>query len=125
MSNPLYALLIAYANDFLEHEDMPAASAGFIFINGVGAIIGPILIGWVMGVFGGAAFWFVIAVLMCAMAAYGLLRMLQRPSDTSIEDQVSYAPVMASSSPVAVEVAQEIYIEAELEEAAASEAENS
>ena len=124
MSNPLYALLIAYANDFLEHDEMPAASAGFIFINGVGAIMGPILIGWVMGVFGEAAFWFVIAVLMLAMVAYGLLRMLQRPSDTTVEDQVSYAPVMASASPVAMDIAQEIYIETELEDIAASEAEN-
>jgi len=56
-SNPLYALLIAYANDSLEHEDMASASAGFLFINGVGAILGPIAIGWFMGMFGGAAFW--------------------------------------------------------------------
>ena len=34
MANPLYALLIAYTNDFLEHEDMAAASGGLIFING-------------------------------------------------------------------------------------------
>ncbi|WP_375282117.1 MFS transporter [Pseudooctadecabacter sp.] len=117
-SNPLYALYIAYANDFLEHEEMPAASAGFIFINGVGAIMGPVLIGWIMGVFGEAAFWAVVAVLMAAMAGYGLVRMLQRPSDISVEDQVSYAPVMASASPVAMEVAQEIYIETELEDQA-------
>ncbi|MEL6958556.1 MAG: MFS transporter, partial [Pseudomonadota bacterium] len=115
-SNPLYALFLAYANDFLEHEDMPAASAGFIFINGVGAILGPVTIGWVMGQFGEEAFWSVIAVLMASMAAYGLVRMLQRPSDTSVEDLVAYTPVMASASPVAVDMAQELYIEAELED---------
>ncbi|AGI68431.1 MFS-type transporter protein [Octadecabacter antarcticus 307] len=118
-SNPLYALYIAYANDFLEHEDMPAASAGFIFINGVGAIMGPILLGYVMGVFGEAYFWVVVALLMLAMAAYGLVRILQRPSDTAVEDQVSYSPVMASASPVAMGVAQEIYIETDLEDQAA------
>ncbi len=121
-SNPLYALYIAYANDFLEHEEMPAASAGFIFINGVGAIMGPILIGWVMGVFGEFAFWVVVAVLMLAMAGYGLLRTLQRPSDTAVEDQVSYTPVMASASPVAVDMAQEIYIETEIEDRQSEEA---
>lgn len=115
-SNPLYALLIAYANDFLEHDDMPAASAGFIFINGVGAIFGPILLGYVMGVFGEAAFWVVVAALMLLMAAYGAVRMLQRPSDTSTEDQTPYAPVMANASPVAMDMAQEIYIDTELEE---------
>ncbi|HCP82452.1 MAG TPA: MFS transporter [Octadecabacter sp.] len=120
-SNPLYALYIAYANDFLEHEDMAAASAGFIFINGVGAITGPIVLGYVMGLFGEAAFWVVVALLMSAMALYGVVRVLQRPSDTAIEDQISYAPVMANASPVAMELAQEIYIDAELDEQAAEE----
>ncbi len=121
-SNPLYALYIAYANDFLEHEEMPAASAGFIFINGVGAIMGPVLIGFLMGQFGESAFWGVVTVLMSAMAAYGLLRVLQRPSEVSVDDQVSYAPVMANASPVAMEVAQEIYIETELEDQAEDDA---
>jgi len=121
-SNPLYALLIAYANDFLEHDEMPAASAGFIFINGVGAIAGPVLLGWVMGVFGEAAFWLIVAGLMLLMAAYGVVRMVQRPSDTAIEDMVPYAPVMANASPVAMDMAQEVYIEAELEEQAQQEA---
>ncbi|PVA08280.1 MFS transporter [Thalassorhabdomicrobium marinisediminis] len=123
-SNPLYALYIAYANDFLEHEDMPAASAGFIFINGVGAIMGPILLGYVMGVFGEASFWVAVATLMLAMAAYGGLRMLQRPSDTAVEDQVSYAPVLANASVVAVDMAQEVYIETELEEQAQDESDS-
>ncbi len=122
-SNPLYALLIAYANDFLEHDEMPAASAGFIFINGVGAITGPILLGWLMGVFGESAFWVAVSALMMAMAGYGLLRMLQRPSDTTVEEQTSYTPVMANASPVAMDMAQEIYIETELEEEAALAAE--
>lgn len=45
MANPLYALLIAYTNDFLEHEDMAAASGGLMFINGLGAISGPLILG--------------------------------------------------------------------------------
>lgn len=124
-SNPLYALYIAYANDFLEHEDMPAASAGFIFINGVGAIFGPVLLGYVMGVFGEAAFWVVVAILMLLMATYGLLRVLQRPSDTAVEDMTSYSPVMANASPLAMDMAQEVYIETELEEQASAEEQNS
>ena len=37
MANPLYSLLIAHTNDFLEHDDMAAASGGLVFISGVGA----------------------------------------------------------------------------------------
>ena len=39
----VYALLIAYTNDFLSREDMAAASAGLIFLNGFGAIFGPLV----------------------------------------------------------------------------------
>jgi hypothetical protein len=41
ITNPIYSLLIAYTNDFLPREQMAAASAGLIFLNGFGAIFGP------------------------------------------------------------------------------------
>ena len=44
--NPLYSLLIALTNDHLQKEDMPGASAGLIFLNGFGAIFGPLVAGW-------------------------------------------------------------------------------
>ncbi|MEM8981005.1 MAG: MFS transporter [Pseudomonadota bacterium] len=116
LSNPLYALLIAYTNDFLEHEDMAAASGGLIFINGIGAIAGPLVVGWMMGVFGPEGFFLFIALLMGGLGSYACVRMLIRPSTTSVEDTTSYAPLTATASPVAVEVAQEVYIETELEE---------
>ena len=46
--NSLYSLFIAYTNDFLEHDDMAAAAGGLIFINGLGAIIGPLAVGFLM-----------------------------------------------------------------------------
>jgi MFS family permease len=48
ITNPVYALLIAYTNDFLSREEMAAASAGLIFLNGFGAIFGPTATGWMM-----------------------------------------------------------------------------
>lgn len=115
-SNPLYALLIAYANDFLAHEDMAAASGGLLFINGVGAISGPLIVGWMMGTVGPSGFWMYVSILMLFMGGYAAWRMMRRPSRVSVEDTVSYAPISASSSPIAAELAQEVYIEAELEE---------
>lgn len=112
-SNPLYSLLLAYANDYLEHDDMPAASAGFVFVNGVGAVAGPLAIGWIMGVLGPQGFWLFIAVLMFAISVYAGYRMTRRRSISG--ETVSYAPVMASATAVAVELAQEAYIDAEKE----------
>ena len=110
VSNPLYSLIIAYTNDYLEKEDMAAASGGLIFINGVGASIGPLILGWIMGQVGPSGFFGYISVLMFAMAAYAAYRMTQRAAPTADETH-SYAPVGQTSSLVAVELAQEVAIE--------------
>ncbi|MEM9270871.1 MAG: MFS transporter [Pseudomonadota bacterium] len=120
LANPLYSLLIAYTNDFLEHEDMAAASGGLIFANGVGAVSGPFLVGLVMNAFGADSYFLFIAVIMALVAGYGLYRMTQRPAP-SVEDTSAYAQIAPQASPVAIEVAQEVAIEMALEEEAAQE----
>ena len=109
MSNPLYSLLIAHTNDRLDAEDMAAASGGLVFINGLGAVAGPLVTGWLMGAVGPRGFFLFVAVLTLVMAGYAAYRMTRRaaPSDTD-----PYAPVVASASPMAVEFAQEYAIEA-------------
>ncbi|PUB19131.1 MFS transporter [Yoonia sediminilitoris] len=120
-SNPLYALLIAYMNDYLEREDMAAASGGLLFINGLGAIMGPLIVGSMMDALGPNGFWLFTAVLMLTVGSYGLYRATRRSrSDLEVET-VPYAPVSAASTAVVAEAAQEYYIEAE-EEIAAEEA---
>ncbi|PIB24787.1 MFS transporter [Amylibacter kogurei] len=115
VSNPLYSLYIAYTNDFLEHEDMAAASGGLIFINGLGAIVGPMIVGWAMTQFGPNSFFAYIGVLMAMMSLYAMYRMTQRAAP-SVEDTSVYTPISPSGSPVAVELAQEYAIEMALEE---------
>ncbi len=112
-SNPLYALLIAYANDYLDREDMAAASGGLLFINGLGAISGPFFVGWAMEQFGPEGFWIYVAGLMFGLAIYAAWRMTRRKSTTPVSEMVKYAPVMASASPVAAEVAQGVYMDTE------------
>ena len=114
MTNPLYALLIAYTNDYLEAEDMAAASGGLIFVSGVGAILGPVLTGWIMGVMGPSGFWAFILGLMVAMASYVTYRVTQRESNFKSEDDydaVSYAPIFPTSTGIAAEAAQDFYVE--------------
>ena len=115
-SNPLYALLIAYTNDYLEREDMAAASGGLLFINGVGAIAGPLIVGWMMDVMGNNGYWMFSAVLMFLMGLYAAYRMTRRSrADWEDIDTVPYAAVSATSTPIAAEVAQEVYSDAEEE----------
>ena len=110
MSNPLYSLLIAYTNDFLEYEDMAAASGGMVFINGLGAISGPIITGWIMEFYGPPGFFLFIAALMIVLAAYAAYRMTQRAAP-SVDDTGTYAAISPASTMVAVEFAQEYAIE--------------
>jgi len=102
VANPIYALLIAYTNDFLDTSDMAAASAGLLLINGAGSVFGPILTGWLMASIGPEGFWVYMAVLLAALAAYGGWRMTQRA--TPDVDQ-NYAILSPSATPVAVETA--------------------
>ncbi len=110
MANPLYALLLAYTNDYLDNEDMAAASGRLVAINGTGAIIGPLIIGWMMSALGPQAFFLFIAVLMAMLAGYGLFRMTQR-SAPDVEETGLYQPILPSATPVALEFAQELWIE--------------
>ena len=115
MANPLYALLIAYTNDFLENDDMAAAAGGLVFINGLGAITGPLITGWLMGLVGPGGFFLFLAGLLVSLALYGAYRTTQRAAP-AIEDTGSYSPVLPTASPVAVELAQEVFIDTALEE---------
>ena len=116
LSQPLYALLIAYTNDYLEIEDMPAAAGGLIFANGIGAILGPPVMGVMMTAMGPWAFWLFLGIVTALIAGYGLWRMTQRPTVYAEEDDyeaVSYTTIMPGAvSPVAIEAAQELYVEA-------------
>ncbi|MEM8731853.1 MAG: MFS transporter, partial [Pseudomonadota bacterium] len=123
MSNPLYSLLIAHANDFLQHEDMAAASGGLLFINGLGAIAGPLVMGWLMGpqVVGPSGFFLFIGCIMVSLAGYAAYRSTKRGA-VPVEDTGAYAAVSPTLGAVAMEVAQEISIEADLESESAEPA---
>ena len=104
ITNPVYALLIAYTNDFLSREQMAAASAGLIFLNGFGAIFGPLVTGWMMETVGPRGFFLFIGILYILLAAYALYRMSRRaaPSVTG-----AFRGVTQGASSLAVEAVLE------------------
>ena len=97
--NPLYSLLIAHTNDFLTKEEMPAASAGLIFLNGFGAIFGPLSLGWIMQQVGAKGYFLFIGILFAALAGYAGWRMTRRagPAHTG-----GYAGLTPTASSLAV-----------------------
>ncbi len=104
VTTPLYALLLAYTNDYLPAENMPAASGGLVFTFGLGAITGPLATGWAMLQLGPFAFWLVLGGTFAAIALYALFRMTRRAA-TPVDQTEGYLGVLPSASPVAVEAA--------------------
>jgi MFS family permease len=103
-SNPLYALLIAYCNDYLDREDMAAASGCLLFINGLGAIAGPVVTGFLLDAAGPGAFWGLIAGTMLVLAGYAWWRMRAAPGKVIVGERTNYAPIPAQATAVAADV---------------------
>lgn len=102
VANPIYALLIAYTNDFLDTRDMAAASAGLLLINGAGSAFGPIVTGWLMAWLGPDGFWVYMGVLLAGLSVYASWRMTRRAAPAP--DQ-NFAMLSPSATPVGVETA--------------------
>jgi len=111
LTNPLYSLLLAYTNDYLDRDQMAAASGGMLFINGLGAIFGPLLVGPVMEAIGPRGYFLFMGLLLAALSAYAGWRMTRRRRERTEEPATPYAPVLPSASPVAVQAAAEVYEE--------------
>lgn len=114
ISNPLYSLLVAYTNDYLDGDQMAAASGGLLFVNGVGAILGPLVIGWLMAVIGPSGFFLFIIVLMALLAVYALWRMTQRAAPP-VAETGPFAPVSPVVSAATVEAVYSEMTEAQAE----------
>jgi MFS family permease len=99
---PMYSLLIAYTNDFLSKEQMAAASAGMIFLNGFGAIFGPLVTGWLMGVVGTRGFFLFMAVLYAIQIGYTIWRMTKRAAPSHTGGFRGVAPTASTLATVAV-----------------------
>ncbi|MBY8977816.1 MFS transporter [Rhodobacteraceae bacterium NNCM2] len=110
VANPLYSLLLAHTNDFLEHEDMASAASGLVALNGIGAVGTPVLVGYLMDAFGPDSFLWVVALTLGLISVYGLYRMTARAS-TPVEDTLPSMPLTMTTTSIAAEVAQEVSFE--------------
>jgi MFS family permease len=104
VTTPLYALFLAYTNDALASDTMPAASGGLVLTFGIGAILGPLVTGSAMQWFGPYAFWLALGGTFAIIALYALYRMTQRAA-APVEETDSYLGIVPTASPVAVEAA--------------------
>lgn len=118
-SNPLYALIVAYANDYLQQEQMAAAAGGLLFINGFGAMLGPVIVGYAMSHFGPEWYFIILVLLTSSICLYGIYRISQR-AHIVVDDTAPYLPITSRTSGLAtgyaIDAAEDALLD-ELEEA--------
>lgn len=99
-SYPLYSLVSAYTNDWIEPEHLSAAASQIVKMYGLGAIAGPLLAGASMGVIGPTGFFWALIVMHSMLALFFFYRMLawrsplaKRPwSEVSLPARAFYVP---------------------------------
>ena len=103
---PLYPLLVAHANDFVDAERMPSVSAGLMLLQGVGATAGPVLAGVAMGAVGPYGYFLLLAATSAGILAFALYRSQVRPAAARGEGTPFVAMPLKAGS-VAAEISGE------------------
>ncbi len=106
----LHSLAIAYTNDYLEPTELIGASGGLVLVLGAGSIVGPLVVGGAMGLWGAHAFFVVLATVHVALAGFALWRMSIRPPIPT-EAQGPYVAVASVASAVTVVAAEALHAE--------------
>lgn len=114
-ANPTYSLLVAYANDYLEQDQMASAAGGLLFINGCGAMTGPVIVGYVMTNLGLEWYFITLFLLLSGICLYGIYRISQRAHEIAHEAS-PYLPISARTSGLATEFALSAAEDEQLEE---------
>lgn len=99
-SFPLYSLAIAYTNDWIEDHQRVAASGQLVLVNGVGAVLGPLIASLLMRQFNPSAYFFTLTMAHAVIVVYLGFRIIVR-DPIPVDEQSTYQPVPARSSPVA------------------------
>lgn len=98
----IYALCVAHVNDHLAPSDVLHATQGLLLVNGIGAVLGPVLVGWAMELFGPSSLLVFFGIVCLGLGGFSLWRMRQTPS-IAIEQQGEFV-VITRTSPAALEM---------------------
>ena len=107
----IYALCVAHMNDHLDAGEILEATSGLLLTYGIGATLGPTIVGALMSAFGPRMLlpYFIILLLMLAAATYYFIRVR---SPLPAAEQGEFVPMVRTS-----QAALEMQPEAEVEPA--------
>ena len=109
MSLPMYSLVVAHTNDYLQPNEIVAASAAIVALVGCGSIFGPIAASYFMSILGPNGFFIFLFIVHLALGLFGIYRMAVRTKPTDIESK--YVPLPRTITPVGMELNPKAEIE--------------
>jgi MFS family permease len=83
----LYPLCVAHANDYTQATDFIATASGLLLVYGIGAAVGPLIVGPLMEHVAGSALLGFIAVMHAGLALFILVRMRMRSAPPQDEQE--------------------------------------
>lgn len=95
----IYPISLAQVFDYLESDRYVAASSGLLVVYSLGAMLGPLLTGPAMSLFGYSSLFLLSFFVACGLTAFTLLRMRRRESLPNEEQEV-VVPVMPEAATV-------------------------
>lgn len=96
---PLYALILAHANDFAPTEKLVETSSGLLLVLSAGAIAGPVIVAPLMEQRDAGYLFIVMSVVFANLALFVLYRIIRRPISEAT-DRSAFVPVPKSSQAV-------------------------
>lgn len=105
---PLYSLCVAYTNDYLNPNQMVAASGALVLANGLGAAIGAPVSAFIMDLLGAHGFFLAIGGALGIICLFAIWRTTQREA-LGPDDQGEF--VAMAPSPISAAVNPELELE--------------
>ena len=102
MSLPMYSLVIANVNDFLQPNEIVSASAAIAILVGIGSILGPIFTSNLMTIAGADGFFIFLFIIHISLGLFGIYRMAKRNKPADLESQ--YVSLPRNISPAGMEL---------------------
>lgn len=100
-SFPLYSLGIAYTNDWIKPEQAMGASSALVTMNGIGAVLGPVMSAALIVFLGNSMYFISLAMTHGAIAVYLAYRIVARDG-IPISRQGRFIPMPARGSATAI-----------------------
>ena len=102
LSFTIYSLAVSHANDYADAGSIVSLSARLLLVYAVGAVVGPVVCGWIIGQTSPQALFAFIAVIFLLLSAFGIWRQSQRPA-LPPEERKPFVPV-SRAGPLAGEL---------------------